>query len=168
MFLSSAAEDSEQAEAVRKRLARLGFDIVRLQHGAPGPDPAERIEEAVGGASAFLALLSDNYLASAWCMAEATAAIKAEEQLRSAHPPIAFIYVLEISKTQAPEATALSIYVHLNAAGTADWDAALDDLPRRLGRLPNLAHRVRWSPAADMSPLSSAIAGRNWTRSSTG
>ena len=138
VFLSSAAEDNEQAEVVRKRLDRLGIDIVRLQHGASGPDTAERIEEAVGGASAFLALLSGNYLASAWCMAEAAAAIKAEEQLRAAHPPVAFIHVLEISKTQAPEATALSIYVHLNAAGTAHWDTALDDLPRHWQRLPEL------------------------------
>ncbi len=147
VFLSSAAEDNEQAEVVRKRLDRLGIDIVRLQHGASGPDTAERIEEAVGGASAFLALLSGNYLASAWCMAEAAAAIKAEEQLRAAHPPVAFIHVLEISKTQAPEATALSIYVHLNAAGTAHWDTALDDLPRRL------------RPASELGAQSSVVAG---------
>jgi hypothetical protein len=147
VFLSSAAEDSEQAEVVRNRMDRLGFDIVRLQHGASGPDPAGRIEKAVGGASAFLALLSDNYLASACCMAEAAAAIKAEEQLRATQPPVAFIYVLEISKTQAPEATALSIYVHLNAAGTAPWDAALDDLPRRL------------RPASELGAQSSVVAG---------
>jgi hypothetical protein len=146
VFLSSAAEDSEQAEVVRKRLDRLRFDIVRLQHGASGPDN-ERIEEAVDGASAFLALLSDNYLASAWCMAEAAAAIRAEERLRAADPPVAFIHVLEISKTQAPQATALSIYVHLNAAGTAHWDAALDDLPRRL------------RPASELGAQSSVVAG---------
>lgn len=147
VFLSSAAEDSEQAEVVRERLDGLGFDIVRLRHGASGPDTAERIEEVVGGASAFLVLLSENYLASAWCMAEAAAAIKAEERLRAARPPVAFIHVLEISKTQAPEATALSIYVHLNAAGTARWDAALDDLPRRL------------RPASELGAQSSVVAG---------
>jgi len=132
VFLSSAAEDKERAEVVRKRLDRLGFEIVRLPHGASGPGAAERIEEAVGGVSAFLVLLSDNYFASAWCMAEAAAAIKREEQLRAAHPPVAFIHVLEITKTQAPEATALSIYVHLNVAGTADLVATLDELRRRL------------------------------------
>ena len=132
VFLSSAAEDSERAGVIRRRLDRLGFEIVRLPHGASGPGTAERIEEAVGGASAFLVLFSDNYLASAWCMAEAAAAIKREEQLRAAHPPVAFIHVLEITKTQAPEATALSIYVHLNAAGTADMDATLYELRRRL------------------------------------
>ncbi|MGD0934862.1 MAG: toll/interleukin-1 receptor domain-containing protein, partial [Streptosporangiaceae bacterium] len=147
VFLSSAAEDIEQAEVVRKRLDRLGFEIVRLQHGASGPGTAERIEEAVGGASAFLALLSDHYLASAWCMAEAAAAIKSEEQLRAAQPPVAFIHVLEIARTQAPEATALSIYVHLNAAGTAPLDAALDELRRRL------------RPAAELGSHSSVIAG---------
>lgn len=132
VFLSSAAQDSEQAEVVRKRLDRLGFETVRLQHRASGAGMIERIEEAVGGASVFLALLSDNYFASAWCMAEAAAAIKSEEQLRAANPPIAFIHVLEITKTQAPEATALSIYVHLNAAGTAHLNASLDELRRRL------------------------------------
>ena len=147
VFLSSAAEDSEQAEVVRKRLDRLGFEIVRLQHGASGPGTAERIEEAVGGASAFLALLSDHYLASACCMAEAAAAIKSEEQLRAAQPTVAFIHVLEIARTQAPEATALSIYVHLNTAGTAPLDAALDELRRRL------------RPAAELGPHSSVIAG---------
>lgn len=132
VFLSSAAEDSEQAEIVRQRLDRLGLEIVRLQHGASGPGTTERIEATVGGASAFLALLSDHYLASAWCMAEAAAAIKSEERLRAAQPPVAFIYVLEIARTQAPEATALSIYVHLNASRTAPLDAALDELRRRL------------------------------------
>jgi TIR domain len=147
VFLSSAAEDSERAEVVRKRLDQLGFEIVRLQHGASGPGTVERIEEAVGGTSAFLVLLSDCYLASAWCMTEATAAIKREEQLRAAHPPAAFIYVLEITKTQAPEATALSIYVHLNAAGTAHLDATLDELRRRL------------RPTAELGSQSSVIAG---------
>jgi hypothetical protein len=147
VFLSSAADDSERAGVIRKRLERLGFEIVRLPHGAPGPGMAGRIEEAVGGASAFLLLLSDNYLASAWCMTEAAAAIKREEQLRAAHPPVAFIYVLEITRTQAPEATALSIYVHLNAAGTADIDATLDELRRRL------------RPARELGSQSSVIAG---------
>jgi len=147
VFLSSAAEDSEQAEIVRKRLDRLGFEIVQPQHGASGAGMVERIEEAVGGASGFLALLSDNYFASAWCMAEAAAAIKSEEQSRAAHPPVAFIHVLEITKTQAPEATALSIYVHLNAAGTAHLDATLDELRRRL------------RPTAELGSQSSVIAG---------
>jgi len=147
VFLSSAAEDREQAEIVRKQLDRRGFEIVRLRHGASGPGPAERIEEAVGGASAFLALLSDHYLASAWCMAEAAAAIRSEERLRAAQPAVAFIHVLEIAKTQAPEATAFSIYVHLNTARTAPLDAALDELRRRL------------RPAAELGSHSSVIAG---------
>jgi hypothetical protein len=146
VFLSSAAEDSKQAEVVRKRLDRLGFTIVQLEHGA-SRGMAGRIEEAVGGASAFLALLSDNYFASAWCMAEAAAAIKSEEELRAADPPVAFIHVLEITKTQVPEATAFSIYVHLNAAGTDYSDATMDELCRRL------------RPTAERGSQSSAVAG---------
>jgi hypothetical protein len=147
VFLSSAAEDSERAEVVRERLDRLGFEIVRLQHGDSGPGPAEDIEEAVGAASAFLVLLSDNYFASPWCMAEAAAAIKYEEQLRAADPPVAFIQVLEIARTQDPEATALSIYVHRNAAGTAHLDVTLSELRRRL------------RPAGEFAAQSSVVAG---------
>jgi TIR domain-containing protein len=147
VFLSSAAQDSEQAEVVRKRLDRLGFEIVQLEHGAPGPSPAALIEESVGAASGFLALLSDHYLASARCMAEAAAAIKAEEQLRAARPPVAFIHVLEIAETRAPEATVLSIYAHLNAAGPDRLDLALDELRRRL------------RPVAERGAHSSVVAG---------
>ena len=81
-------------------------------------------------------------------MAEAAAAIKSEEELRAAHPPVAFIHVLEITKTHAPEATALSIYVHLNAARMAPLEAALDELHRRL------------RPAAELGSHSSVIAGQ--------
>jgi hypothetical protein len=144
VFLSSAAEDSERARVIRERLDRLGFVIVQLPHGAPGPDMTERIEEAVGDASTFLVLLSDHYLASPGCRAEMAAAIKREEQLRAADPPVAFIHVLEITKTQAP---ALSIYVHLTATGAADRDATVDELRRRL------------RPAREVGPQSSVIAG---------
>jgi hypothetical protein len=147
VFLSSAAEDNERAQVVRERLDWLGFEIVQLPHGGSGPGAAEPIEEAVDRVSAFLVLLSDNYLASAWCMAEAAAAINREEQLRAADPPAAFIHVLEITKAQAPEATALSIYVRLNAAGTADLDATLDELRRRL------------TPPGEVGSQSSVIAG---------
>lgn len=139
VFLSSAAQDSEQAEVVRKGLDRLGFDIVRLEHAGPGLGPVELIEDAVGGASAFVALLSDHYLASAWCRAESGAAIESEERLRTAQPPAAFIHVLEIARTQDQDATALSIYAHLNAVGPGRLDAAVDELRRRLRPRAELA-----------------------------
>jgi hypothetical protein len=147
VFLSSAVEDGERAGVIRARLEELGFEIVQLQHGGSDSGTAERIEEAIARPSAFLILLSDSYIGSAWCMAEAAAAIKQEERLRTAHPPVAFIHVLEITRTRGPEVTAFSIYVHLTAAGTGDLDATLDEMRRRL------------RPARELGSQSSVIAG---------
>ena len=147
VFLSSAVEDSERAGVIRARLEELGFEIVQLQHGGLDLGTAERIEEVISRASVFLILLSDSYIASAWCMAEAAAAIKQEERLRTAHPPVAFIHVLEITRTRASEATAFSIYVHLTAVGTGNLDATLDEMRRRL------------RPARELGSQSSVIAG---------
>lgn len=147
VFLSSALEDSDRAEAVRERLGQLGFDVVQLPHEPSASDAEERIKAAVAGTAAFLVVLSESYLASAWCMAEAAAAIEHEEKLRAAEPPVAFIHVLEVGKTRGPEATAFAIYVHLTAPGTADLNARLDGLRRRI------------SPVSAGTSQSSVVAG---------
>ena len=128
IFLSSAAADSEWDAVIRERLTRLGYDVI----GAPPGGAADQLEQRVAGATAFLALLSDDYFGSPACLAEAAAAITHEEYLRAAKPPSAFIHVLEVARTWAPEATAFSIYAHLSAAGTVGLDATLDELSRRL------------------------------------
>lgn len=127
LFLSYAEEDGEVARRIAKWLMGQGQDVWYWQDPQNGGRRfVEEIERAIGAATAFIALLSPDFLASPWCRRERELAIHREEDLRLADPAAAFIHVWLIRPTARSAAGFLQAYDQMDLTSRiADLDGAL-------------------------------------------
>src|SRR5262245_49349499 len=78
-FISRAGKDREQAKAVAAWLEEAGYDaFIQDWDIEPGQDFLAEIHGALSKGAHVVALLSEDYLASRWCLMEWTAAVKAQ------------------------------------------------------------------------------------------
>ena len=106
LFLSHADEDAELAARIAGLLAGDGEEVCRWT--APGSGkhpPAGQVEEQIGRAEAFIALLTDAYPGSPRCRRERQLAWCRSEDLRLAGIPGTFFGVLRSGAAAGPESS---------------------------------------------------------------
>jgi hypothetical protein len=140
--LSYAEEDNAIADEIVGWLNQQpGIDAYHWRDPRQqGRRIVETIEEEIGKADAFLALLSPHYLTSPWCRLEKDLAVHREMDRQAINPEDTrpFIYVLEIVKTPPHAAGSLRDFAWFDVSAR-EW---------REERLRNLADRLREESAA--------------------
>ena len=113
VFLSFASEDSSAARLIAEFFEELGvevfrFDDTRRQVGRV----VGQMEEQLGAADLFIALVSRHYFASAWCTQERDAALRRDAASRTLS-----ICVLKITEVADGREGLLGNYEWLDATG---------------------------------------------------
>jgi TIR domain-containing protein len=139
IFLSYAEEDSKIAKIIAGRLEQEKFGIFYWE------DPRQRgkrfiqeIEQQIGQAQAFLAVLSRSYLGSYWCSQERDMAFRREQELRAGNQVTTFINVVKVADVSPSDAGFLGSYDWLDMSSHESRDRSLGELVARLshpGRL---------------------------------
>jgi hypothetical protein len=143
IFLSYAREDEIAAGVVSRWLHRLGFQVFDWTDPAlRGQRFARKIEEQLGMAEAFFALVSPHYFASPWCNWERELALHRATDLQGTNPNRRFIYVLQAAEVLHSDAGFLRTY---------DWyDISQED--RREESLQHLRQALRVPEGSLVTP----------------
>ena len=88
LFLSYARQDEEMGCEIAASLGQRGFDVYHWRDPRQrGGRFLERIEQEIGRADAFLALVSPHFLASGWCRLESDLAMYRENSSTGPETP---------------------------------------------------------------------------------
>lgn len=127
IFLSYAEEDSAAAAEVVAALRRHKVDVYDWQE-VRGVRVSAQMEDKLQRASAYLALMSPDFMASSWCRRERGLALSRDNDLPDHDPEWPFIYVLKVAEVPFRDAGFLGDY---------DWfdRVALENLAAKLAGL---------------------------------
>ena len=167
LFLSYSEEDGAVARRIAEWLIAHGQQVWYWQDPQRGGRRfVEEVERAIGQATAFIALLSPDFLASPWCRREGELAIHREVTLQVTDPDATFVHVWQIKETARTAAGFLQAYDQPNLSGQLDdLDTALSPLIDRFGGRPE-AGRTRaldapTEPAGRQAPASLLFRNRH-------
>jgi TIR domain-containing protein len=134
LYMSYAHEDRHIAQEIAEQLRRRDVTVLPPQAGHVHNGLVNgAIEDAIGRADAFLALLSPSFLASAACRRERELALHREQRGRVAGVLAGFVLVLKVRDTPYHEAGPLGGWPWLEITTELGKDNALNDLVARLG-----------------------------------
>lgn len=147
LFLSYAREDSQVGREIAGWFNGHGFRCNVWEDPQQNSRFIERIENDINSADAFFALLSPDFLASAWCRFERELALQREIDLRATDPDRSFLHVLKIAETPSLAAGFLSSYGRVDLTIPENRDSLLSALMTTLGLPPSgSADAVNGSP----------------------
>src|SRR5262249_41959813 len=142
LFLSYTREDEDAAAEIAEWLRTQGLEVYDWQDApSRGGLFPQQLENAIVTASAFVAVVSPDYLTSVWCRRERMLAIHMESYQQSVDPGRQFLHVLEVRKTE-----------HLNTGFPSGYDWHDATAPEARARnLPNLLRRLL--PSSQAAPV---------------
>ncbi len=167
LFLSYAKADQLVAAEVASWLAQQGIETFNwLAPEQRGKLFMREIQEAMGRADDFLALVSPSYMASRWCRREADLALQIEQHMQSTEPNAMFVHVLLVKSTPVPDLGFLASYDWVDLAEESDVASAMARMRDRLNSLTERRTRLTESfashllatTATGLSPLTEADA----------
>ena len=154
VFISYSGEDSKFARLLEDHMKKSGLDPWCFENPhARGGKIREKIEEAINGADAFLALLSPNYLNSETSTHEADMAFNREKSLRKGIPRRLFIYVAKVGNVD-----------YLNAGFWSNYDWFDLTGPNQEELIQNLINKLKGGFGKDLSsmPTASVSGPKDW------
>lgn len=162
LFLSYAEEDGAVARRIAEWLIGHGQQVWYWQDPQRrGRRFVEEVERAIGDATAFIALLSPDFLASPWCRRERELAIHREEDLKVTDPDATFVHVWLIMETARSATGFLQAYDQVDLTGQLDdLDGALSPHIGRFGSRPELGSarpEDGWAEVAVQQNLASPL-----------
>lgn len=135
IFLSYAREDERVAAEIAEWFGRQGLNVYDWQDGTRrGGQFPDQLEDAIVTATAFVALVSPDYLTSVWCRRERMLAIYMESYQKSVDSTRQFVHVLEVRKTDHVAAGFLGGYDWRDATTAQSRKKNLPDLGQRLAQ----------------------------------
>jgi hypothetical protein len=148
LYLSHAAPDQNLVRSIRTWFRGRGYEVFdhsTLEAVSQGT-LIEQIEETISEVSAFIVLLSPQYLRSPWCRRERELAISRRRESSRTTTQAIFIYVLLVEDVSPAEAGALRSYQWHDLRRSQDLDERLDavDLTIRSGPPVMAADPVPW------------------------
>ena len=131
LFLSYSEEDGEVARQIARSFREYNFEVFTSQEQRDGAY-IKRIEEELQRATAFVVLLSPQYLASPWSRMERELAIQRELDLQAADSDFLFIHVLQVADTPYANSGFLRRYDWYDLTDQGNTDQMLDALVGRI------------------------------------
>jgi hypothetical protein len=135
LFLSYAEGDSQVAAEIAQRLSDRGYRDVSLGQADQPRPTIDGSEERISQATAYVALLSPEFLASPLCRRDRELALCREQGLRLGYPEAKFFHVLLVGDTHEPTEGLPPRHEWLDLTNRQNMERVLDQLINRHGSM---------------------------------